>query len=326
MRDSSLAPKGLAQNDGFSDNSAMLTHPLGGVYVAAITPLNADYSIDYAAIPSLLDFFAKRGAHGALLFGTTGEGPSFAPEERLEACKAALQVRQAHPDFKLMLGTGTPSLDETVALTRAAFDLGFNGVMTLPPYYFRKATDEGLYLWFSEVIKRAVPSGGAFFAYHIPSVSGVAVAPDLMARLKDSFPTQFQGLKDSSADSAYGQMLGERFGSDQLIFCGTDPLFQSALKAGAGGTITAPANLFSPELRRVWDAHVKGQADTEAQTRLETMRPILDRYPPASATLKAMLARIYNFPHFPVRPPLMSISKESEDKVFDELNSAGLIL
>lgn len=301
----------------------MLTHPLGGVYVAALTPLHADYSIDYAAIPALLDFYARRGAHGALLFGTTGEGPSFAPAERLEACKIALQVRQTHPDFKLMLGTGTPSLDETIALTRAAFDLGFNGVMTLPPYYFRKASDEGLFLWFSEVIKRAVPRDGAFFAYHIPAVSGVAVAPDLMARLKDAFPTQYQGLKDSSADGAYGQMLGERFGNDLLIFCGTDPLFQDALNAGAGGAITAPANLFSPELRRVWDAHLAGATDTEAQTRLETMRPILDRYPPASATLKALLARLHNFPRFPLRPPLMSISKETEDKVFDALTSAG---
>jgi 4-hydroxy-tetrahydrodipicolinate synthase len=304
----------------------MLTHPLGGVYVAALTPLNADFSIDYAAFGPLLDFYAGRGAHGALLFGTTGEGPSFAPEERIEACKVALQVRQTHPDFKLLLGTGTPSLDETIALTRAAFDLGFEGVMTLPPYYFRKATDEGLFLWFSEVIKRAVPNGGAFFAYHIPSVSGVAIAPDLMARLKDTFPTQYQGLKDSSADGAYGQQLGERFGHDQLIFCGTDPLFQDALKAGAGGAITAPANLFSPDLRRVWDAHLKRATDTVAQTRLETMRPILDRYPPASATLKAMLARVHNFPHFSVRPPLMSISKETEDKVFSELISAGLIL
>ncbi|MEK6573085.1 MAG: dihydrodipicolinate synthase family protein, partial [Chloroflexota bacterium] len=205
----------------------MLNHPLSGVYAAAITPLYPNYAIDTSAVPYLLDFLARRGCHGALLFGTTGEGPSFAPEERIELCKAALEIRQAHPNFKFLLGTGTPSLEETVALTRAAFDLGLDGVVTLPPYYFRKVNDDGLFAWFGEVIRRAVPKDGCFFAYHIPSVSGVAVSPDLVARLKDAFPTQFAGLKDSSADAEYGRLLGERFGNDLLIFCGADPLFQN---------------------------------------------------------------------------------------------------
>ena len=302
-----------------------MNYPLSGVYAAAITPLYPDYSIDLSAVPYLLDFLARRGCHGALLFGTTGEGPSFAPEERIELCKAALEIRQAHPNFKLLLGTGTPSLEETVALTRAAFDLGLDGVVTLPPYYFRKVNDDGLFAWFGEVIKRAVPTGGAFFAYHIPSVSGVAVSPDLVARLKDAFPTQFAGLKDSSADAEYGRLLGERFGNDLLIFCGADPLFQDALKSGAGGTITAPANLFSPELRQVWDAHVNGGDATKAQQRLETMRPIMDRYAPASAIIKALMSRLHQMPHFAVRPPLLPVSRETEDKACAELESAGLI-
>ena len=302
-----------------------MNHPLSGVYAAAITPLRTDYSLDYTGIVPLLNFLAGRGCHGALLFGTTGEGPSFAPEERIEACKVALEIRQTHPDFKLLLGTGTPALDETIALTRAAFDLGFDGAMTLPPYYFRKVSDDGLFAWFGDVINRAVPGGGNFFAYHIPSVSGVAVSPDLMARLKDAFPTRFAGIKDSSADADYGMMLGDRFGNDLQIFCGTDPLFPNALKHGAGGCITAPANLFSPELRAVWDAHLSGGENSAAERRLEAMRSILDRYPPASATLKALLARLHNFPRYPVRPPLLPVSKETENAVFTELKKAELI-
>src|SRR5688572_1692849 len=208
----------------------MLTHPLSGIYAAAITPLNPDYSINIGAIPPLLDFFAKRGCHGALLFGTTGEGPSFSPQERLDASKTALMIKQAYPDFKMFIGVGTPSLDETISLTKAAFEMGFDGVLSLPPYYFRKASDDGLFAWFSEVIKCSVPGDGAFFAYHIPSVSGVAVSPEVMARLKDAFPTQFIGVKDSSGDAAYGVALGDRFGNDLIIYSGTDPLLQGALQ------------------------------------------------------------------------------------------------
>lgn len=302
-----------------------MIHLLSGVYAAAITPLKPDDSIDAPAVLPVLDFLAKRGCHGALLFGTTGEGPSFAPEERIAACRAALEIRRDHPTFKLLLGTGTPSLEETIALTRAAFDLGLDGVVTLPPYYYRKVNDDGLFAWFGEVIKRAAPKDGCFFGYHIPSVSGVALSFDLLARLKDAFPAQFAGLKDSSADAEHGRRLGERFGNDLLIFCGTDPLFQSALKGGAGGTITAPANLFSPELRQVWDAHVSGGGAAEAQKRIEAMRQIIDRHAPAPAILKALLARLHGFPRFAVRPPLLPASRETEDKACAELEAAGMI-
>jgi 4-hydroxy-tetrahydrodipicolinate synthase len=301
-----------------------MNHPLSGIYAAVITPLYPNYAVDESALPYLLDFLARRGCHGALLFGTTGEGPSFGNAERVEACRVALQIRQAHPDFKLLLGTGTPSLDETIALTRAAFDLGFDGAVVLPPYYFRKASDDGLYTWFAEVIRRAVPSGGAFFGYHIPPVSGVALSFELLARLKDSFPDQFTGLKDSSADREHGRALGERFGGDLLIFCGTDPLLGGALQAGAGGCITAPANLFSPELRRLWDVHFAGGDTAAVQARIESYRAILDRYPPAPALLKALIARLHDMPRFPVRPPLMPVSREVEEKAYAELQASGL--
>ncbi|MCK4901590.1 MAG: dihydrodipicolinate synthase family protein, partial [Anaerolineales bacterium] len=104
-------------------------HFLSGVYAAAVTPLREDATLDISALPTLLEFLANRGCHGVLLLGTTGEGPSFAPNERIALLRAALEVRQTIPDFRLLAGTGTPSLEETIALTRASFDLGYDGVV-----------------------------------------------------------------------------------------------------------------------------------------------------------------------------------------------------
>jgi 4-hydroxy-tetrahydrodipicolinate synthase len=130
-------------------------HPLAGVYAAAVTPLKNDSSLDLEAVPALLNFLSSRGCHGALFFGTTGEGPSFSPSERETLLRTVCEYRDTVPDFRLLAGTGTPSLSETIELTKLAFDLGYDGVVVLPPYYFRKATDEGLFNWFSEVIKKA---------------------------------------------------------------------------------------------------------------------------------------------------------------------------
>src|SRR5512146_3303973 len=166
-------------------------HPLAGVYAAAVTPLKADSSLDLESLPGLLEFLAARGCHGIVLFGTTGEGPSFSPAEREALMRRACDVRKSMPGLRLLAGTGTPSLSESIDLTRLAFDLGFDAVLAVPPYYFRKATDHGLFLWFSELIQKAVPADGYLLGYHFPNVAGIGFSLDLLARLKEAFPTQF---------------------------------------------------------------------------------------------------------------------------------------
>ena len=300
-------------------------HHLSGVYAAALTPLKPDFSPDPEAVPALLDFLARRGCHGVLLFGTTGEGPSFTPSERLENLRAALEFRLSNPDFHLLIGTGTPSLEETVELTRDVFNLGADGVVVLPPYYYRKVSDEGLFAWYSQVIRRAVPSDGALLGYHIPPVTAVGLSFELLSRLKDAFQDRFAGIKDSSADLDHARNLGERFGTDLLILNGTDRLFTQALQAGASGCITALANLFSPDLRRVWDAHQGDDVDETAQGRLSAARSISESYPPAPPLLKMLLERWFGFPRWPVRPPLLSMPLEIAEKAladFEPLRNA----
>jgi 4-hydroxy-tetrahydrodipicolinate synthase len=292
---------------------------LAGVYAAAVTPLRKDYSPDLEALPNFLKFLAQRGCHGVLLLGTTGEGPSFAAHERLAVFEAAQEARRSLPGFRLLAGTGTPSLEETMILTRAAFDTGLDGVVVLPPYYFRNAPLEGLLKWFSEIIRRAVPEGGALLGYHIPAVSGVPLPFELLARLKDSFQDRFAGLKDSSGDPEHAQRLQSNFGNELVVLNGNDRLFSLALEAGASGAITALANLLSPDLRQVWDNPPGSPERLQAQARLNTAREIMDRYPPAASTLKALLASQHSFPEWAVRPPLMPISPDTTRQVAREL-------
>ncbi len=305
-------------------NQPMAIHQhLSGVYAAAVTPLRPDFSLALDDIPELLAFLAKRGCHGALLLGTTGEGPSFAPAERREILQAAIAVRKSHPKFHLLAGTGTPSLEETIELTRMAFDIGLDGVVVLPPYYYRKVSDEGLFAWFSQVLLRGVPAGGALFGYHIPPVSGVPLSIDLLARLKDTFPERFAGIKDSSFDPELARALGARFAQDLLVLNGNDGLFSLALQNAASGCITALANLRSPDLRLVWEARETGTTDDQAQERLDAARQFLDKYPPAPPLIKALLARLHHFRRWAVRPPLLPLDDALEEKIVAELREAG---
>src|SRR5688572_12110638 len=257
------------------------THPLAGVYAAAVTPLREIHgsTLDLESVPVLLNFLASRGCHGIVLFGTTGEGPSFSPSECEALVRAACLHRDLLPGFRLIAGTGTPSLSETIDLTKLAFDLGCDGVLVVPPYYFRKATDEGLFSWFREVIRKAVPSDGYLLGYHFPSVVGIGFSIELLERLKDAFPIQFTGIKDSSHDPILASSLGEKFGSDLVVLTGTDSYLQLAMQNKAAGCITAPANVLSPELREVWNLMQEGKDASEAQIRVTRKRQILESYP-----------------------------------------------
>ena len=286
------------------------THPLAGVYAAAVTPLKNDSSLDLESVPALLNFLASRGCHGVLFFGTTGEGPSFSPSEREMLLHSVSKHRDTVPGLRLLAGTGTPSLSETIDLTKLAFDLGYDGVVVLPPYYFRKATDEGLFNWFSEVIKKAVPSDKFLLGYHFPNVAGIGFSVELLERLKDAFPVQFAGIKDSSHDPALASELGKKFGTELAVFNGTDSYMQLAMQNKAAGCITAPANLISPDLREVWDLTNEGKDASEAQTRVTKQRHILEKYPPFPPTLKALLHKMHGLPKWTVKPPLEELSDE----------------
>jgi 4-hydroxy-tetrahydrodipicolinate synthase len=283
------------------------TAKLSGIYAAAVTPLMEDGTLDIAGIEQLTNFLALRGCHGLLFLGTTGEGPSFSPQERAQVFQAASRARQSHPSLKLLAGTGTPSLDETIHLTRLAFDLGFDGTVVLPPYYFRKISDDGLFTWFDTLLRTAVPSDGRLLAYNIPPITGVGFSVELLARIKNAYPVTFAGIKDSSADPDFAVQLGQHFGEDLLVLTGNDRLFSLALENHASGCITAMANLYSPTLRQVWDAFQDSSDATKFQELLSATRTILDSYPPMPPLLKALLHHIHHLPHWPVKPPLMPL-------------------
>ncbi|HTP01033.1 MAG TPA: dihydrodipicolinate synthase family protein [Anaerolineales bacterium] len=299
----------------------MTMHPLAGVYAAAVTPLKPDLSPDLDAVAPFLAFLAARGCTGALLFGTTGEGPSFSPAEREAVWRAALKVREQVPGFRLLAGTGTPSLTETVDLTRLAFDLGYDAVVTLPPYYFRKATDDGLFNWFQQVIQRAVPPGCYLLGYHFPGVAGIGFSLPLLIRLKESFPVQFAGIKDSSHDQDFALALGQRFGDDLAVFNGTDSDLSFALSNHAAGCITAPANLLSPGLREIFDGQSAGRDVSAIQRRVADQRHALELVSPFPPVLKALLARLHGQPRWSVRPPLTEVPDADLDRIQQKLTA-----
>jgi 4-hydroxy-tetrahydrodipicolinate synthase len=298
----------------------MSQHPLAGVYCAAITPLNADQSIALDDIPGYLGFLAERGCHGALLLGTTGEGPSFFMDERLAIFNAATRVRQQYPDFRLLAGTGTPNLEETVRLSKGAFDLGFDAVVVLPPYFYHQATEDGLVAWFQALIRRAVPQDGYLLGYHFPAQSGVPIPQGVVSQLRQIQPQRFAGVKDSTVNAEHAMAIGHELDNEIVALVGNDAMLSQALENGGSGCITAIANVNSPALRRVWDAYQKGEDAHSEQAGIDRVKEILGRYVPYPISMKLLLAEKFGFPRWAVRWPLKPFGPATIESLLKEFD------
>ncbi len=117
---------------------------------------------------------------------------------------------------------------------------------------------------------------------------------------------------------SFTRTLGETFGEELTVFNGTDSDFTLALQNHAAGCITALANIISPDLRNIYDAFINGKDTSSFQKKVSEQRHLLEKYQPFPPLLKALLARLYHQPRWHVRPPLVEMSKEDEEKVIRE--------
>ena len=95
---------------------------------------------------------------------------------------------------RMMPGGGCCSITETVELTAHAVKHGCAGVLMLPPFYYKKVSEEGLYRYFSEVVQRVGDTRLKIYLYHIPPVAVVGVTPKLVERLLKAYPNAIAGM------------------------------------------------------------------------------------------------------------------------------------
>ncbi len=292
---------------------------LAGVFCPTVTPFRPDGEVDLEWVGRHLAFLRERGCDGVVPAGTTGEGPSLGFEER---CRLIDYVVSHADGMAVIPGTGTPSLADTVALTRHALRAGADSVLVLPPFYYRSAPVDGLIDYFRRLCDQALQPGQRIFLYHIPHVSGVPVTHELLDGLMETHAECVGGLKDSSRDPEGLRAYIQRYPSLR-IFCGSDDLAAFAYSEGAAGTITVMANLM-PDLIQ----SIRRAADTDAseslQKRLSRSRGLLADYP-VQAAVKYALHRIAGLPETATRPPNVELSPSQREALGRGLECLGLL-
>jgi 4-hydroxy-tetrahydrodipicolinate synthase len=286
----------------------MRTDTIRGLVAPILTPFNDDLSVATSLYVTHAKWLFDKGCAGIAPFGTTGEALSVGIDERIAAIRELIDG--GIDPARMIPGTGLSNVADTGRLSRACLDMGCAAVMTLPPFYFKSVTEEGLYRYFEHLIA-AIGPDARIYLYHIPPIAIVGIPPTLAARLHADFPNQVVGIKDSSGNWDNTRTLLKIEG--MIVYPGSELPLLDALKLGAPGCISATANINASNIVRVLALFAQGDM-ASAQDLHETVkrfRLLMQDYSPIPAQKRLLAIATGDERWANVRPPLTAMSEEA---------------
>jgi len=284
-----------------------LSKTLSGVIAAVATPIDQSGAPDLKRATDLARYLLDNGCDGLNVLGSTGEATSFSVDER----KAVMSAYKTNglPLDRLMVGTGAASVSDAITLTCHAAELGFGGVLVLPPFYYKGVTDDGLADYIGALVKATEASKLPIYLYHYPQLTGIHWNVPLIERLRRSFPSRIVGLKDSSGDMAFARAAAA-VAKDFAVFPSTEACLLDARKGEFAGCISATANLNADLCQRAW-----ATGDVTAHEAAVAIRKLFEGRPLVPG-VKTLLAHIHRDPSLAlVRPPLAAVSSADREAI-----------
>lgn len=235
-----------------------MMQPLQGSFVALVTPMLADGSLDFNALEELIDWHIESGTNGIVAVGTTGESATVRVKEHLKILEKTIDfVRGRVP---VVAGTGANSTQEAIELTQKAAELGADYALLVTPYY-NKPNQEGL---FQHFIKIADSVDISQILYNVPSRTACDLKPETVLKLathqnivgiKEAFDSserlsELIRISNSIADQKYFS-----------VFSGDDPSFNSFMAKGGHGVISVAANIVPKYISQICSLNLSNQFD-----------------------------------------------------------------
>jgi len=233
---------------------------------AVFTALDKKFVVDRDALQRITRRLIDNGCRGVVVLGTSGEFTGIDDDQRKIAIRAV--VDEVAGRVPVIVGCGQPNIRRTHEQAKAAGDLGADGLLVNPPFYFPMTQDE-VVRFFADLVSISPLS---VLLYNIPMMTNVTVEPATIPRLRD---VGVEGAKDSSGipgnTLAYLTALGPD--SDFRVVVGGDAFFLHLLDAGVCATTGLLGNI-APQLAvRIHDAWLAGdyQAGFAAQRRANAL-------------------------------------------------------
>ena len=299
-----------------------MMQPLQGSFVALVTPMSPNGSLDFDALRGLVEWHVESGTNGIVSVGTTGESATVSVKEHLKTIEKTIEFVDGR--LPVIAGTGGNSTQEAVELTQKASELGADCALIVTPYY-NKPNQEGL---FQHYIKIADTVEIPQILYNVPSRTACDLRPETVMRLANH--QNIVGIKEALDDS---ERLSELISvsqsiSDQkkfLVFSGDDSSFNSFMANGGDGVISVAANVVPKHISQICSLNLSDQLDDakELNAVLQNLYELLfiESNPIPVKWMLNKMGRIQSG----IRLPLIPLNQVFHEKTVNEMIKLELI-
>lgn len=210
-----------------------------GAAIAIITPMNADGSINYDVLGSMIDYQIENGTDAIVICGTTGEASTMTDDEHLECIRFA--VERTAKRVPVIAGTGSNDTAYAVKLSKEAEAVGADALLVVTPYY-NKTTQKGLIAHFTAIADAVnIP----LVLYNIPGRTGMNIE---IAALKElAKHKNICAVKEASGNISYAAKLIAECGDMLDVYSGNDDMIVPLMSLGAKGVISVLSHVIPKE-------------------------------------------------------------------------------
>jgi 4-hydroxy-tetrahydrodipicolinate synthase len=289
-------------------NKQWSKHQFRGSYTVMVTPFTEDGSaIDISALKRFLDWQVQVGVPGVIILGSTGEFLMVSDEERRQYVETT--VKHINGRIPVLVGTMNTYTPNAVRYSREAEELGADGLMIIPPYYYTPTEDE-IFRYYQAICEAvSLP----IMLYNNPFTSNVDMSAKFVGRLTRAFEN-IRYIKEASMDVARVFEVIEETEGMMNVFAG-ERIVQSYL-LGAVGYVNPYGNYIPRASSRICDFMVERRV--EDAKKIERLINKLDhiiaeghpRY--GYQCYSKALAAYAGYPVGDVRPPLTTFKQLGE--------------
>ena len=285
-----------------------------GSFTVAVTPFTEDLAnIDFSAWHKFLDWQLSEGVPGIIILGTTGEFLTIKDEERQEFVEST--VNHIKNRIPVLVGTANAHTPNAVRYSKEAEELGADGLMISPPYYYTPTHDE-IFNYYKEICEQvSIP----IMLYNNPFTTNVDMPPKLIAKLTKDFE-QIRYIKEASMDAARVFDIIAATDGIMNVFAG-ERIVESYL-LGAVGYVNPYGNYIPKASTRICEMMTDGRVSEakRIQHLIDEIQEVIGEGHPTYGhqCYSKALAALAGYPVGDVRPPLTTfkeLGNEGEERV-----------
>jgi 4-hydroxy-tetrahydrodipicolinate synthase len=209
-------------------------------------------SLDVSGLEQNIGFLLSCGIHGIVPCGSTGESATLTFEEHEKVIHVA--VDKVNGKIPVLAGTGSNNTAEAIRLTKAAKDIGADGVLVISPYY-NKPNRAGLVKHYTKLADLDIP----VVVYNVPGRTGQNLEPDLIAELAQH--PNIVGVKEASGNiGQISRIIEETQDEDFSVISGDDNITLPIMALGGAGVISVAANVDPARMVAMYEAMKRGDS------------------------------------------------------------------